>query len=160
MSPLLTVSTTSLTGCALSTTVNVSVPADEMRDTMDGARDGVSVRGADRTNKADSHDKSAKDRGDSVGRSPANTGRNEGNSARASATGKADSGDNSCKDVGDSVGHSAKDTGKTTADASATGVHDSFDNSAKDIGDSVGHSARDTGKDTFIGDTAGWDTAK
>jgi len=61
-------------------TVSVAVDASSLRDDLDGARAGINVRGADQTNKADSHDNSARDKGDSVKQSPLHTGANEGDS--------------------------------------------------------------------------------
>lgn len=121
--------------------VAVDVRDFDARDSMDRAAGGVHARGADHTNKADSHDQSAKDKGDSKGQSAAQTGKNEGNSAHdgggGDQTNKADSHDQSGQDKGDSRGQSPVHTGAGEDNSAepgqtATGAADSQDCSAKD----------------------------
>lgn len=132
---------------------DVQVPTSNA-DGMDRAKDQaapVQGRGGGSTAKSDSHDNSCKDKGDSKGQSPKNTGKDtQGGGGGGDATAKTDSQDNSAKDDADSIGNSANHTGTNSggATATATGKLDSNDNSANDVGDSVGNSASDTGKDT------------
>ena len=140
--------------------VAVDVRDFDARDSMDRAAGGVHARGADHTNRSDSHDQSGKDKGDSKGQSAAHTGQNEGNSANGGGggdqTNKTDSHDQSGKDQGDSKGQSATHTGANEGDSAApgqtaTGGGDSNDCSAKDSASSVGASG--PGIDTVVDST-------